>query len=200
MSGPVHSASRDERVEGTVLDTVTWVLPYKILLGAAGVLVLGIFSLPVVLLMIGMLGDGSADSRSLVALILTLAWAAIGVVLALFLIRAIRLCMTITTEGVQVRPYGRRRWYAWADIALVRSREGWLHLGATELVLVDGRTITVWFTAARYALQRGDRRDPAVWSAGWGQVPPLRPTRSAIDAHRQWLHRRGTAAPMQTDA
>lgn len=200
MSGPCPRASGDGPVPGTVLDTVAWVPPYKVLLGVIGVLVLGFFSLPAVLLLVGMLGADSADGLSPVALVLALLWAAIGVLLALFLIRAIRLCMTITTEGVQVRTYGGRRWYPWPDIALVRSRQGWLHLGATELVLADGRAITVWFTSARYALLRGDRRDPAVWSGGWGQIPPLRPTRSAIDAHRQWLHRRGTSAPTQRGA
>lgn len=194
MSGAPDPAVGDGDGPGQVLDTVAWALPYKILLGVVAVLALTFFSLPVVLLLGGMLSAGGADGLPLLLVVPAVLWTAVGVLFAACALRAIGLGMVITTEGVQVRSYRRRRWYPWAGIALVRSRQGWRHLGATELELTDGRTVTVWFTSARYALQRGDRRDPAVWSGGWARVQPLRPTRSAIDAHREWLRRRGAAA------
>lgn len=193
------NGSRDPAVGGedhprAVLDTVAWVLPYKILLGVVAALALAFFSLPAVLLLGGMLSAGGADDLPLLLAVPAVLWAAVGVLFAACALRAIGLSMVITTEGIEVRSYRGRRWYPWAGIAMIRSRQGWRHLGATELVLADGGTVTVWFTSARYALQRGDRRDPAVWSGQWARVQPLRPTRSAIDAHREWLRRRGAAA------
>lgn len=158
MSGAPDPAVGDGDGPGQVLDTVAWVLPYKILLGVVAVLALTFFSLPVVLLLGGMLSAGGADGLPLLLVVPAVLWTAVGVLFAACALRAIGLGMVITTEGVQVRSYRRRRWYPWAGIALVRSRQGWRHLGATELELTDGRTVSVWFTSARYALQRGDRR------------------------------------------
>lgn len=113
MSGAPDPAVGDGDGPGQVLDTVAWVLPYKILLGVVAVLALTFFSLPVVLLLGGMLSAGGADGLPLLLVVPAVLWTAVGVLFAACALRAIGLGMVITTEGVQVRSYLRRRWYPW---------------------------------------------------------------------------------------
>lgn len=150
-----------------------WMRLVTIAVAAAVVLMIGI---PIVA---GLLAG--ADGMGLAALLALPALLAVVVVTVLGNLQR----FTVTTEGVHVRGWLRGVRIPWGEVAVVEVDRSVLGRGATVVVTHDGRRVRSELTAARSAVRRGESTS----DHGPDLLQPARPTRAAIQAHREYLHR-----------
>ena len=153
---------------------VWWARLLSILMGLFAALVLGA---PVVL------DIASGDGAMLVAgaIMLPVVLAALALVVLVNLQR-----FTVTTDGITVHGLLRRARIPWSEVAVVEVDRSLLGRGATVVVTHSGRRVRSELTSPRYALRRGE---PTA-DHGEDLLFPARPTRAAIEAHRDFLRHR----------
>lgn len=127
---------------------------------------------------------------SLVPLTFVVSVVLVGVPSILFTL-GLRQSFTVTAEGLVIVGMLRTRRILWQRVRIVEVDRSFMTRGAALIVMNDGRRIRAPLTAARFALWRGE----SPLDHGGDLLAPARPTRAAIDAHRDFI-----ATVLQHDA
>ncbi|GAA1486388.1 PH domain-containing protein [Brachybacterium fresconis] len=98
-------------------------------------------------------------------------------------VRSLRMLMSVTTKGIEVRGFLRDHRVPWEQVMRVETSGHWYWRRATSIVTADGTCIVPIITAHQNLIFRGEPYDA---TARDPRIPQL-PTRIAIDAHRRFL-------------
>lgn len=150
-------------------------------------LVLGVSAIILAMLIVSLIMAVSGENGPLWGVVIPLL--PLVVLLLVLMTRGLTQRFRVDPLGVELRGILRTHRIPWQQVAIVEVDRSFLHRGATVVVTRDGRRRRSELTAARWALRRGERTS----DHGSSLTDPARPTRAAIAAHRDYLHRAANA-------
>lgn len=127
-------------------------------------------------------GSDGEVGAIIAAAVIVLVAVTMTVAFMIYMWRILRMRLTVTSSGLEMRGILRDHTIAWADVHHVTVSSNPWAVGAVKVVLKDGTAASSYISSHLNALYRGE-------AIVWNTNVPTPGYMAAVDAHREYLQR-----------